>query len=194
MGKSISLEEASKLIAQEMNDAKKWIAERTAMKMRNKLIDVYDAIIDEFYSRPARSYYRHDVEWGHQHKEEGVNLYRAIQQSKNKAPKLMPRPHTIDGGISFSASDMSDYNYQHNTKEEVLSYILDGIRFPSIAEAGGSKSLLEFESHYEDEECQASGTPLEVLSSIRDQLANKYTEQAKNEAKKELKLKYIKIS
>lgn len=194
MGESISLEEASRLITEEMNYAKKWIAERTAMKMRNKLIDVYDAIIDEFYSRPATSYRRHDVEWGHQHKGEGVNLYRAIQQSKDKTPKLMPAPHTIDGGISLNASDMADYNYKYNTKEEVLDYILDGIRFPSLDETGGNKSLLEFEVHYDDGECNASGTPLEVLSSVRDQLANKYAEQAKMEAKKELKLKYIKIS
>ena len=195
MGKSISIEEASKLITQEMNYAKKWIATRTAMKMRNKLIDVYDAIIDEFYSDPASSYNRHDVEWGHQHRGEGVNLYRAIQQSKNEISRLMPRPHTIDGGISLNASDMADYNYQYNTKEEVLDYILDGIRFPSLETKGGSRTpLLEFVSHYEDGECSATGTPLEVLGSVRDQLANKYAEQAKAEAKKELKLKYIKIS
>ena len=88
----------------------------------------------------------------------------------------------------------SDYNYQYNTKEEVLDYILDGIRFPSLDETGGNKSLLEFESHYKDGECSASGTPLEVLASVRDQLSNKYAEQAKAEARKELKLKYIKIS
>ena len=191
MGKSISIEEASRLITEEMNSAKKWIANRTAMKMRNKLIDVYDAIIDEFYSYKPTSYRRHDAP---AFQPVGTNLYRAIQQSKNKAPKLMPHPHTIDGGISLNASDMADYNYQYNTKEEVLDYILDGIRFPSIEKTGGNKSLLEFESHYEDGECSASGTPLEVLASVRDQLANKYAEQAKAEAKKELKLKYIKIS
>lgn len=194
MGKSISIEEASKLITQEMNYAKKWIADRTAMKMRNKLIDVYDAIIDDFYSYETTSYLRHDVDRGEQHRGVGVNLYRAIQQSKNKTPKLMPHPHTIDGGISLNASDMADYNYEYNTKEEVLDYILDGIRFPSIEKTGGNKSLLEFEVYYDDGECSASGTPLEVLSSVRNQLANKYAEQAKAEAKKELKLKYIKIS
>ena len=194
MGKSISIEEASRLITEEMNYAKKWIANRTAMKMRNKLIDVYDAIIDEFYSEPAKYYNRHDVGWGEQHKGVGVNLYRAIQQSKNKTPKLMPYPHTISGGISLNASDMADYNYQYHTKEEVLDYILDGIRFPSLEETGGNKSLLKFVSHYNDGECSASGTPLEVLASVRDQLANKYAEQAKAEARKELKLKYIKIS
>ena len=185
----------SKEIANEMNNVKKWIAKRTAIKMRNKLIDVYDAIIDEFYSTPANYYYRHDVERGHQHSSEGVNLYRAIQQSKNEVSKLMPSPHTIDGGISFNASEMSDYNYQYNTKDEVLNYILNGTRFPSLETSNGKTTpLLEFVAHYKDGECHATGTPLEVLESVKNQLGEKYAREAKEEAKKELKLKYIKLT
>ena len=184
-----------KEIADEMNYVKKWIANRTAMKMRNKLIDVYDAIIDEFYSTPAVRYVRHDMEWGHKHKGEGVNLYRALQESKNHIGRLQPAANTVDGGISFSANDMADYNYEYNTKEEVLDYILHGTRFPELVRKDGSISeLLKFEANYSDEECSASGTPLEVLSSVRDQLATKYSNEAKNEAKKELTLKYVDIS
>ena len=192
MGNDIS--KISKEIANEMNYVKKWIATRTAMKMRNKLIDVYDAIIDDFYAEPANSYIRHDVSKAQSRAGVGVNLYRAIQESKNQVSKLQPAPHTVDGGISLNANDMSGYNYEYNTKEEVLDYILDGIRFPALFTAnGGTTRMLMFMSNYSDSECSASGTPLEVLSSIRDQLSDKYAKEAREEAKRELKLKYIEI-
>ena len=191
MGNDMS--KLAKNIADEMNYVKKWIAKRTAMKMRNKLIDVYEAIIDDFYKEPATSYHRHDISWGEQQQGKGVNLYRALQESKNEITKLQPAPHTVDGGISLNSSYMAGYNYEYNTRDEVLSYILDGVRFPSIERDGKYFAAYEFGSSYSDSECSASGTPLEVLMSIRDQLADKYAEEAKEEAKKELKLKYIDI-
>lgn len=182
------INEISKLIADEMNMAKKWIARRTAIKMRNKLIRVYERIIDDFYSKPAEYYNRNDMN-GSQHIGEGINLYRAIQESMNVESKLFTSAHTINGGITLNANDMTEKNY-HIPKEIVLDYVLDGIRFPETK----YKSAMLFRTEYSDNECSASGTPLEILESVKDQVGKLYADQAKQEAKKELKLKYVEIN
>lgn len=181
----------SKEIAKEMNYAKKWIAIRTATKMRNKLIKVYDDIIEQFYSRIPTSYRRHDVT---PFTAEGINLYRALQSHTGAAPKLMPSAHTIDGGIEISSADMVERNY-HVSKDIVLDYVLDGIRFPATQTSNGIyRGAMEFTVTYDDGDCHAQGTPLEVLESVRDQLVERYTKEAKEEAKKELKLKYVELT
>lgn len=191
MGKQIDIKKYSQDVANEMNMVKKWIATRTAKKMRNKLIKVYDILIDQFYEYKTKKYIRHDtMEPGTC---EGVNLYKAMQSHSGEPPRLQPSPHAISGGIIIDSKDMNDEHYEV-PKDVVLDYILDkGIRFPH--RYADKWDDWKFEASYDDGECKASGTIMEVLESVRDQLAFKYAEQAKEEAKKELKskLKYIDI-
>ena len=190
MGKQFDMKQLSKDIAKEMNMVKRWIANRTARKMRNKLIQVYDTLITQFYSRPPELYVRHDVD--KPYTEEGVNLYKALQSKGGEPPRTYElrteyAPHSIDGGIMIDAEDMNDKNYGIS-KDIVLDYVINkGIRFPS------GLPEMTFTASYTDSDCSASGTIVEVLESVRDQLADKYAKQAKEEAKKELKLKYIDI-
>lgn len=189
MGKQFDIGQISKDITREMNMAKKWIAKRTARKMRNKLIQVYDELITQFYSRPPELYIRHDVE--KPYTEEGVNLYKALQSQGGEPPRLQPSPHSIDGGIMIDAKDMNETNYGIS-RDVVLDFIINGrngvgVRFPH------RYGWMTFTSSYADSECSASGTIIEVLESVKEQLAEKYMKEAKEEAKKELKLKYINI-
>lgn len=189
MGKQFDIDYLSKEIANEMNFAKKWIAKRTAKKMRNKLIKVYDSLIDQFYKYKTEVYIRHDLEEPKVGTETGVNLYRSMQSHAGEPPKLQPSPNAIFGGVLINSEDMNGTNY-NVSKDIVLDNILKGIRFP------GTKKMpkMTFTLSYEDSECSATGTPIEILESIRDQLASKYADEAKEEAKKELKLKYVEIN
>lgn len=181
------IDKIAKEIVKEINRTKQWIGQRAADKMRKKLIHVYDCIMDDFYkSYTPTSYRRHDVT---PFTNEGINLHRALATSSSNRSKLRPGPHLIDGGIKINANDMKDFHYKQD-KELVLKYVLDGVRFPSVEIDGIYRPAMEFVAHYEDSECSAIGTPLEVLNSIRDQLAEKYIKEAKSEAKKELNLKY----
>lgn len=188
MGKQFDVGNISKEIAKEMNYVKKWIAKRTAKKMRNKLIKVYDSLIDQFYKYPTRVYIRHDLDEPKVGTRTGVNLYRSLESHAGEPPRLQPTPNSIYGGIMISADDMNGTNYKIS-KDEVLDNILKGIRFPETKK----NPEMTFVSSYEDFECSATGTIIEVLESVRDQLASKYADEAIEEAKKELKLKYVDI-
>lgn len=188
MGGQFDIDHISKEITKEMNMAKKWIARRTAKKMRNKLIHVYDELIDQFYSYETKRYIRHGLSSAGTGN--GVNLYNALGSHAGEPPALQPTPSSIDGGIMLNSQDMSGENY-NVSKDEVLDYILSqGVRYP----ATNKKPEMNFQVSYSDSECSAAGTPIDVLESIRDQLAFKYAEDAKEEAKIELRLKYIEIT
>lgn len=191
MVNKFDIKQYSKDVADEMNYVKKWIAKRTARKMRNKLIKVYDVLIDQFYKYETKKYIRHGTqELGTC---DGVNLYNSLQSKGGEPPTLQPSPHSIDGGIMIDAKDMNDEHYEVD-KNVVLDFIINkGIRYPH--RYADKWDDWEFVASYDDDECTAEGTIIEVLESIRDQLASKYADQAKEEAKKELKskLKYIDI-
>lgn len=175
--------------AKEMNYAKSWIGTETANLMRKKLATVYDKLIDKFYaSFTPTSYKRHDAP---QFKPVGNNLYRSLQEGSYDFNRVRPETNVIDGSIKLDAKDMAGYRYKEE-KDVVLNYILNGIRYPSfISNNGVYHPALEFITEYNDNECHADGTILEILNSVRDQLGDKYAKQALEHAKKKLKFEYI---
>ena len=175
--------------AKEMNRAKAWIGTETANLMRKKLATVYDKLIDKFYaSHTPTSYKRQDAP---QFKPVGTNLYRALQEGSYDFNRVRPGTNVIDGSIKLDATDMVEYRYKES-KSVVLDYVLNGIRYPSFMSSNGiHHEALEFITEYTDNECKAEGTILEILNSVRDQLGDKYAQQALEHAKKKLKLEYI---
>ena len=86
---------------------------------------------------------------------------------------------------------MDDTNYEVS-KDQVLDMIMNrGIRFPDSH--NGKWQDWKFTASYSDSECSAEGTMIQVLESVRDQLADKYAKEARQEAMRELDLKYITI-
>lgn len=83
-------------------------------------IKMYDSIIDQFYSYKTTSYIRHgETTYG---TGMGINLYRAnnINIINGRNPSL---------NISINSNDMEG-GYKNSSKEDVLNYILSGVRFP----------------------------------------------------------------
>lgn len=89
-------------------------------ELYDEVIRMYDSLIDQFYAYKTSSYIRHgETRPG---TGMGMNLYRAnnILKKNGRNPMLI---------IQINANDMES-GYQHNTKSEVLDYVLSGIRFP----------------------------------------------------------------
>lgn len=181
--------EYCKEASKEMNYAKRWIGTKAANLMRKKISRTYDKLIDDFYSRAPEYYRRTDVDQYFQ--PNGINLYRALDEGEYGYNRKQYSPCVIDGDVGLSSNDMNGERYNID-KDIVLSYILNGTRFPSYqTEYGIYRPEMSFVTTYTDEECSASGTILEILESIKNQLSDKYIEMAKSEARKTLKLKYV---
>lgn len=89
-------------------------------ELYDEVIKMYDSLIDQFYAYKTTSYIRHgETRPG---TGMGINLYRAnnISKTSGKNPSLK---------VILSANDMMG-GYQHDTKGDVLEYVLSGIRFP----------------------------------------------------------------
>ena len=89
-------------------------------ELYNEVIHMYDTLIDQFYAYKTSSYIRHgETRPG---TGMGINLYRAnsIYKKNGKNPILT---------IQINADNMEG-GYQHDTKYDVLNYVLSGIRFP----------------------------------------------------------------
>ena len=93
----------------------------TRDEMYDEAVNMFNSFIDQFYSYETKVYIRHgEVFPGTGH---GTNLYRGRQIRKvgtTYNPKL---------SVEFSGVRMEG-GYQHDTPEEVLNYVMSGIRFP----------------------------------------------------------------
>ena len=194
-------------VASEMNYVKKWVAQRVAIKMHEKLVKVCIAIIENFYRQWAPStYVRHGMEdsWipssdiGYRprgrvvklYPNKGKNLYLGIDVSMPDKVGDME----YDGSLNFSPEDMSN-NPPYSLKDspsEVLDAVLNGLRFPYSYRG----FLNEWQVVIDDKDLGLLyGIPYEVLDDVakNKKLLDKYYDKAVTECKKEVKLKYVDI-
>ena len=89
---------------------------RTFEELHEESVNMYDALIEEYYKYKTTSYYRHHVGIG---TGTGENLYfgKQIHLTNGYIPQLK---------IGFSGKDMD--GYKHNSPDEVLDMVMNGIR------------------------------------------------------------------
>ena len=88
----------------------------TFEELYTEAVNMYDALIEDYYKYKTTSYYRHHVGIG---TGTGENLYfgKQISWQSGFVPKL-----TLD----FSGENMD--KYRHNSTDEVLDMVMNGIR------------------------------------------------------------------
>lgn len=180
-------------ITNEVMMVRRFIAQRSTDKMRKKLSLAYDSVITNFYKTYAPEYYRrHDVSysggigWKHSRSYDGVNLFRGLDTIGTKSNHT----NVYSGGIGFSPWDMKGYHYK-DSKEDVLDSVLSGYRYRDVT-YGDNPSMI-FIAVYQDERLSIHGSPYDIFNAIYECYTNVFIQEAKNEARKELKLTYVEI-
>jgi len=193
-------------IASELNYVKKCVAQKVAIKMHNKLVQVCIALIDYFYSEHAPTkYVRHGMEnewvpssdFGYTDRgrvvkvypNKGKNLYLGIdKEMPNKSGDM-----EYDGSLNFSPEQMMSYNYSlGDSPSKVLNDVFNGLRFP-FESKGFTNTWM---GYIKDRDLgELSGTPYEILDHVskNKKLLDKYYDEAVAECKKELKLRYVDV-
>lgn len=125
-----------KYLANEYNKAMK--------KLKREAEKMYDSFIDQFYSYKTRSYVRHGQT--RPGTGTGINLYRGQQI---RIEKTKHNGFTLDNlVIEFNGLDMESKKYRYNTADEVLDYVMNGIRFTHKFE---SDWTMTWEGNYDGE-------------------------------------------
>lgn len=116
------------IVKRAMSDFEK-CARKVNDEMHDEVTNMYHTFIETFYEYHTVWYIRHDELWpGTEH---GENLFRGSKFKKdNKHLKLH---------VDFSAENM-DGGYKFNTPDQVLNYVMSGIRFKM--ESGDSMEIM----------------------------------------------------
>jgi len=172
-------------IVQEMNMINNYAITYAATRMQKLLIKAYDEIINDFYtSYTPKKYVRHSENFYgtkiNNPANMGENLYRAADPISRH---LGRGGGSQIGGVRLTSKDLRDFKYRVS-KERVLSYVLDGIRFPATPE----RAAMTFVAKYDG----IVGTPLYVLSQLSEKYSETFLQKGYEEANKNVKTKYVK--
>lgn len=133
------------LINKKMTQAKRDFdkcARRTNNKMYTEVVNMYDTLITQFYRYKTTSYIRHyEFTTG---TGEGQNLYLGKNFAKDNHNRHSPRLI-----VEFSGSQMYDTPpYQYASTDQVLNYVMSGIRFALPNQSQGMMTINPFEMTY----------------------------------------------
>lgn len=156
-------------------------------KLKREAEKMYDSFLDQFYSYRTKSYIRHSQT--RPGTGTGINLYRGqhirIEKEKHNG-------FTLDNlVIEFNGLDMESKKYRYNTADEVLDYVMNGIRFTHEFES--SDWTMTWEGNYDGEYYSSlnqnmkqsfddfiNSTSNMVFDLIEDKVKDKENEMMKN--------------
>lgn len=114
-------------------------------KLKKEAEKMYDSFIDQFYLYRTKSYIRHGQT--RPGTGNGINLYRG--QHIRVETKTFQGFRINKLIIDFNGSDMESKRYKYDSADQVLDYVMSGIRFTHEFENG--KWEMTWEGNYDGE-------------------------------------------
>ena len=182
-------------ITKEINYFYDSIAERVAQKMHEKLEETYNYIIFQFYEYEPKNYVRHGMKKG---ESGGKNLYNAIEIEGKSGDVETNFTGYFDGSLELHPEKLMSYQYEDSPEDVLMTYIFNGKRYKypvSKYDPATGMSAVIWNNSFTVESDGYVGTPKFVLNSIANDsdIQKKFTTEAIDELKSELKFKYIAI-